>query len=205
MLGFAPLAAAPLGAVGSGGVAYDIAFSDAAVVVDAAFQASPIYLATFTGTATGADATRVTASTFTANMSGAATGDVTTSATAAFLSNMSGAAAGVDSTASIAAFNPNVSDGATGTDSALVQASNFSATVFDTAAGNDTPDAAATFSGAFSGAATIDDANAANYLWKTINDSQTSAWGSVNAYQPTSWGTIDNNQPAVWTPVKTQA
>ena len=68
MLGFAPLAAAPLGAFGAGAAAYDVSFTDAAVVADTLLQASPIYLAALTEAAVGSDLTHVAASTFNANL-----------------------------------------------------------------------------------------------------------------------------------------
>jgi len=179
MLGFAPLAAAPLGAAGTGGIAYDVEFSDAAAVADTAVQASPIYLAVFTEDATGADLTHVEASTFTANLSGAATGDDAVSAVPTYLANLSDAADGVDSAAAIGSFLSNIIDGAFSLDSVLVEASEFGANVSDTAAVSGTPDAAADFDAAFSDEATIDDANAADYLWKTINDSQGTSWSVV--------------------------
>jgi predicted 3-demethylubiquinone-9 3-methyltransferase (glyoxalase superfamily) len=179
MLGFAPLAAAPLGAAGSGAVAYDVSFSDAAVVADIALQAFPIYLSVLTEDATGTDAIQVTASTFTANLSGAATGDDAVSAVPTYLANLSDAADGVDSAAAIGSFLSNIIDGAFSLDSVLVEASEFGANVSDTAAVNGTPDAAADFDAAFSDEATIDDANAADYLWKIINDSQGTSWSVV--------------------------
>jgi hypothetical protein len=179
MLGFAPLAAAPLGAAGTGGVAYDVEFSDAASVADTALQAFAAFSTSFIAAATGADLTHVEASTFTADLPDGANISASTAAIATFLSNLSDAASGVDSAAAIGAFLSNVSDAATGADSALVEASEFSATVSDSAAGDDTPDAAATFPVSFSDAATIDDANAADYLWKIINDSQGTSWSVV--------------------------
>lgn len=179
MLGFAPLAAAPFGATGSGGVAYDCAFSDAGVVADTALQAVAAFSPRLTDAAAGIDVLNVTASTFNANASGAASGADTTAAAAAFLSNMSGAAAGLDAYASVAAFLSNISETVTGTDSALVGASNFSATFADAAVGADTVRATTTMPSTFSDAAVVSDENMADFLWATINDSQATTWSVV--------------------------
>lgn len=179
MLGFAPLAAAPLGAPGAGGVAYDVSFADAAVVADTALQAFATFAVSITAAGTASEVVHVADSTFNANMSGAATGAVTTAAVPVFLANLSDSAAGVDSVASLAAFLANASDGATGTDSALVEASTFSATVSDAAEGDDSVRAAATMVTAVTDAADVADSNAAAYLWNIINDSQTTSWSVV--------------------------
>jgi hypothetical protein len=144
-----------------------------------ALQAFATFPVSFTDAADGTDAVHVAASTFNANVSDAAAGEVTTAAVAAFLSNLSGAAVGADSVAAIAAFLANASDGAAGADSVLVEASEFSATVSDAAAGDDSVRALATMAASFTDAATIDDADTANFLWNIINDSQTTTWSVV--------------------------
>ena len=179
MLGFAPLAAAPLGAPGAGGVAYDVSFADAAAVADTALQAFATFAVSITAAGTASEVVHVADSTFNANMSGAATGAVTTAATPAFLANLSSSANGVDSATAIATFNTSASDAGYAGAYAIVQASDFSATVSDAAAGDDSVLASATMNAAITGSAESADTNAADFLWKIIDDSQTTSWSVV--------------------------
>lgn len=194
MLGFAPLAAAPLGAAGTGGVAYDVEFSDAATATDTALQAFAGFATATTTAATGTDEPQVAASTFAANVSAAADGVMTTTAAVVFLANTSNAATGADAASSIGSFQIFVSDGVFSIDFTTVKPSDFSATVSDAAAGDGAVSALADMVASFTGSVTITDADMADYLWKIINDAQSA-----------NWGTINNAQPVVWTPVRTQA
>ena len=206
MLGFAPLAAAPLGAAGTAGTAYDITFGDAAVVADTALQAFATFPTSITVAGTASEITRVAASTFNANMSGAAAGSVAAAAVAAFLSNLSGAATGTDAASALAIFASDLTDAAVGVGSSQAAGSTYNATAFDAATGDDSARALATMFASFAGSATITDSDIANFLWNVINDSQTVTWGAVNTSQSaSSWGTIGTGQSSDWTPVKTQA
>lgn len=180
MLGFAPIAAAPLGALGDGGVTYDVAFSDAAVVADTAPQAFAAFAPVLSdnAVATG-DAVSVTASIFNAGTADAAVGEEVISAAAIFLANLADAAQGTDSTNAVAAFLSVLADIASGADAVQAPGSTYNPTVSEVAVGADSVRAFATMMAAFSDSTTITDADMANYLWNIINTSQPSSWAVV--------------------------
>lgn len=206
MLGFAPLAAAPLGAPGAGGVAYDVAFSDAATAADTALLASAAFAVGFSdaATATG-DTVSVTPSIFNANAADAATGVDALSSIPTYLSQLLEAAQGSDSTTAVAEFRAVFTDNMLTIDSVEVSASTFNAVAPDGAILTETFRARATMLSAFSDSTTITDADIANFLWNVINDSQNANWGTINSAAATTWGTVPTDQTPGWSRIKTQS
>ena len=179
MLGFAPLAAAPLGAAGAGGVAYDASFSASATMTDGGIVARQVFATAVDEVSSGEMSAAVTASTFNAAVSFAADVTDNTSAIAAFGSTISDGADGSVTTSALIGFLVRVSESGTATDSALVEVSVFNAPVADGADMTDTVNNAAVMPVSISDAAEIDDANSASYLWNLINNAQSTSWTVV--------------------------
>lgn len=172
MFGFAPIAAAPLGASGEAGASFDVSFSAAAVITDGGVAALPVYAGLISESTTSNMSVAVTASTFTAIVSFDANGLDATASFAAFAPNVSGSASGSDAASSIASFLALVSESGLSIDSVLVEASEFSATVANAAEMADNPKAFAVMISAVTDGAEIDDSDSANFLWNLINNSQ---------------------------------
>lgn len=179
MFGFAPIAAAPLGATGDAGASFDVSFGAAAVVTDGGVVALPVYASSVVELASGDTSVAVAASTFTAIVSFDANGLDATASFAAFAPNVSGSANASDAASSIASFLAFVSASGLASDSALVEASNFSATVANAAEMADNPKAFAVMISAVAEGAEIDDLASANFLWNIINNSQPVNWAVI--------------------------
>ena len=179
MLGFAPLAAAPLGAPGAGGVAYDVSFSSSATIADGGVVGIPVYATAVAENSSGAMSASVTASTFNAVVSGSADLADTSAAFPEFNATVSDGAGGSGTVAALVGFLIGVSESGTATDSALVEASEFNATAADGVEMTDTVRTAAVMPVSISDAAEIDDADSASYLWNLINDAQSTSWTVV--------------------------
>lgn len=179
MLGFAPLAAAPLGAPGAGGVAYDVSFSASATITDGGIVARQVFATAVDETSSGEMSAIVAASTFNAVVSFGADVTDATSASAAFAPNVSDGADGTATTAALVGFLIGVSESGTATDSALVEASEFNATAADGVEMTDTVRTAAVMPASIADAAEIDDADSASYLWNLINNAQSTSWTVV--------------------------
>jgi hypothetical protein len=179
VLGFAPLAAAPLGASGAGGVSYDVSFAASATIIDGGVVARQTFITAVDEISSGEMSAAVAASTFNAAVSIGADSADSAYAAAGFAPNVSEGADGVDSVASLVGFLAIVSDSGTATDSALVEASEFNATAADASTALDSVRASAIMASAVSEDAEIDDSDAARYLWTTINNAQPTAWTVV--------------------------
>ena len=179
MLGFAPLAAAPLGASGAGGVAYDVSFSASATITDGGIVARQVFATAVDETSSGEMSAIVAASTFNAVVSLGADATDTSSAIAAFAPNISDGADVTAAAAALVGFLSGVSDSSTATDSALVEASEFNATAADGVQLTDNASNTAVMNGSVSDAAEIDDADSASYLWNLINNAQSTSWTVV--------------------------
>lgn len=178
MLGFAPLAAAPLGALGAGGVSYDAAFGDALAITDG-IVARQVFVTAVDEASSGAISVAVTASTFNAAVSFAADAETTSSAAVVFVPSISEAATGADAAVALVGFSTAVTESVLTTDSALVEASEFNATATDAADAVDSVSTAAVMAVSVSDSAEIDDADSASYLWNLINNAQSTSWTVV--------------------------
>ncbi len=190
MLGFAPLAAAPLGATGAGGVAYDASFADMLAIADVGTSAQQTFAVAVDETASGAMSVAVAASTFNAVASAATTLADASSAFAAFAPKISQAATIAGTPTSLVTLLAQVTDFGVATDSVFVEASEFTATATDAADIVDSVQSTAVMAGFVSESAEIDDADSASYLWNLINTAQASSWGTINNAQSTSWTVV---------------
>lgn len=179
MLGFAPLAAAPLGASGEAGIAYDVSFSDAATITDGGVVGLPVYAGNVSEASSGAMSAVVTASIFNAVASFGVDITDNPAALAIFEAATSDGSTGSDAASAFIGFLVSVSESGTATDSALVEASEFNATASDAADMTDTARTSAVMNSAVSNAAEIDDADSASYLWNLINNAQATSWTVV--------------------------
>lgn len=200
MLGFAPLSAAPLGATGEFGVAYD-AILDEAAAASQFVSSFAAFLATQADTVVGADVAQVVASTFsaTADETAAATADL--SLTAIFNISLDESAAASDDIATSVDFAVQVEDSVFGDSSVSVAASVFNAQVLEEVGIVDTFLASAVFFATITGSATAIDQIIGGFLWEIINDSQSGSWGGVNDSQASTWGTINASQSSAWSAV----
>ena len=179
MFGFAPIAAAPLGAAGDAGASFDVSFGAAAVVTDGGVVALPVYASSVVELASGDTSVAVAASTFTAIVSFDANGLDATASFAVFAPNVSESASGVDTASAIASFLAFASASGSATDATLVEASNFNAAVADASDIADNPKAFAVMMGGIAEGAEIDDFDSANFLWNIINNAQSTTWTVV--------------------------
>jgi len=154
VFGFAPIAAAPLGATGEGGASYDASFEDASSVADI-FASQAVFPVAFADATTISEAAQVEASVFNAlSLEGVAL---------------------LDSTSLLVDFVVSVADGASGTDTATAQA-DFNVLILELLTGTDNVAAAATFQvAALDGATGVDSASATAVFTPAISEQATAS------------------------------
>jgi hypothetical protein len=178
VLGFAPIAAAPLGATGESGASFDVSFGAAAVITDAA-ASLPVYASSVAEATLSDMSVAVAASAFNAIVSFEVTGVDASAAVAVFTPSISESAVGDDAASALAIFSSTATDSGLAADSVLVEASVFNATAADAADAADAVRSSAVMVGSVSEDADIDDSNSASYLWNIINNAQSVNWTVV--------------------------
>ena len=174
MLGFAPLAAAPLGATGEGGVSYDVLFDDSVSGADT-FASQTVFPVAFEAASTIFDSTEVSASIFTAlSLEGATVSDAT-AVLVDFAVSVVDSGSGTDTPAAQVDFSALILELLTGTDSAAAAAT-FQTATSDSATGVDSVSTLAVFPSAVFEQATAADATAATLTFPAgISEAATSA------------------------------
>lgn len=174
MLGFAPLAAAPLGATGEGGVSYDVLFDDSVSGADT-FASQTLFPVAFEAASTISDTTQVEASIFNALSLEGATASDATSVLVDFAVSMVDGASGSDTLAAQVDFSALILELLTGTDSASAAAT-FAALTLETATVADSASTLAVFTPSISEQATAADATAATLTFPAgISEAATSS------------------------------
>jgi hypothetical protein len=140
----------------AGGTVYSASFSDTATGADAVSVAASIFGAAYSETATGIDAFAASG-TFNVSLSDTATGSDAVTSNFVFSATFSDTATGADTVAASASIGVSFSDTATGAD-AISGALSTSASFSDTATGADAISAGASFGAFFSDTATGADA-----------------------------------------------
>ena len=178
MLGFAPLAAAPLGAAGEGGVSFDVALSDAASISTLTFALSE-FVGEVSHSADLADETVLAPSVFNATFSEQIEIAGASSTDATFSCFVEGSAQGNNQVAAVAAFSALLSELSTGQDSVFVTPSVFNAAVSEQGQALDQVLALAVFFANISEDAVGADEMLGRLLWELINTSESTTWTPV--------------------------
>lgn len=166
MLGFAPLAAAPLGALGDGGVAYDAVIEESSAASVISF-AGALFPNSVTAAAQSQDTAAVAASVFT---------PITVETVSS-----------VDVETVLVVFASAVSEGGAGSDACLVAPSVFNAALDEQAQAMDVVLTSAVFFAAVFGGATTTDAVVRSLLWELIDTEQSTNWGNIDTNQSPNW------------------
>lgn len=143
MLGFAPLAAAPLGAIGKDGSFYNASFNDS-VSAGAAFASQAVLYSAYDAATTISDAAQIQGSTFASFLFEGVTLSDSASVFASFPASMLNAVSAVDSVAAKANFAASSEELLTGSDNLLTSAT-LSASALDSAGVMDLVDVLAVF------------------------------------------------------------
>jgi len=158
----------------AGGTVYSASFSDTATGADAVSVAASIFGAAYSETATGIDAFAASG-TFNVSLSDTATGSDAVTSNFVFSATFSDTATGADTVAASASIGVSFSDTATGTD-AISGALSTSASFSDTATGADAISARASFGAFFSDTATgADSISATGSFGVSFSDTATGA------------------------------
>jgi hypothetical protein len=158
----------------AGGTVYSASFSDTATGADAVSVAASIFGAAYSETATGIDAFAASG-TFNVSLSDTATGSDAVTSNFVFSATFSDTATGADTVAASASIGVSFSDTATGTD-AISGALSTSASFSDTVTGADAISARASFGAFFSDTATGADATSAAAAFSVVfSDTATGA------------------------------
>ena len=169
MLGFTPLAVAPL-AVANANASYLGEVVEGATADNTSVVAVAIFAPTIAELTAVYESTFVAASDFSASLVEASTG--------------------ADLFSAVPVFECVVDELSTGQDSTSVAASTFNAPIAETVSAVDAFLAAAVFIATVQGSATAADQVVCRFLWELIDDSQSPGWTTINDAQPTTWTVI---------------
>ena len=183
MLGFAPLSADPLAAIGeAGGISYSAAVIETARALAVA-SASAGFATTTSAAASATD---------------------TVSSTAAIAVAVNNNAEASSTNHHQVDFAAQVQETAAGNMSTTVLPSIFGAIVAEEALGEDSLLLTVVFFATITDGASAADQIFARLLWELIDDAQTVTWNNINNSQADTWSAVNTSQIDAWQIVQTQ-